>query len=368
MATAVVAVLLLVATVAGGGTAPAAAFSPEPVFYPHTRHTLPSLGRQPFLSPRALRALLANDTPLVDPTGTIPPDEIPAPVPVKCGGRMPRTAHTVRCGAGRPLGGIVLVPPRRATASLVFLHGFTDTPHIYLALLQTLLSSAPAAWASVRLVVPFAPRVPVQLEASPDAAPVYAWYDVSPSFNTTLATRPADAADAERLLLESVVDVDGLGLFLSTRRVEAIIAAEHRALGGRRDNKGSRKPAPGGRVVLAGHSLGAVMATHVALTSRVRVAAVVALQGFVADARRLSRVPGTTAPGRRGYPVELVSGGADVVVPPSYVAASAAIVRRLLKGAARVSYKELKGVTHSSFFLPGPDADAVNKVLTRHLK
>lgn len=376
MASAVLALLLLlVATLLGG--APPAAASPEPVSYAHTPHTPPSVGRHPFLSRRQLVALLANDTPLVDPTVALPPEEIPPPTPATCGRRLQGTAHTVACDAAPPLGGFVLVPPRRATASLVLLHGYTNLPQVYLSLVKVLLTSAPEAWSSVRLVVPFAPRVPVQLVDAPLSNP-YAWYDGSPTFNTTLSDivlgNMTNVAAVERRLLSATEDVDRLGLFLSTRRVEAIVAAEHRVLGGRRGDRGGRgggRGPPAGRVVLAGHSLGAVMATHVALTSRARLSAVVALQGFVADARRLGRVPGIVAPGGRGYPVELVSGGADVAVPPPLVAASAALVRRLLRrgggGETRVRYTNLPGVTHLSFFLDGPDADAVAKVLTRHL-
>ncbi|GAB0491335.1 hypothetical protein MMPV_002588 [Pyropia vietnamensis] len=366
MASKALTLCLLVATLVGAS----AATSPEPVFYPRTPHTPPSLGRHPFLSHRQLIKLLANDTPLVDPTGSIRPEEIPPPTPVTCGKRMPGTAHTVQCNAAAPLSGIVLVPPRRATASLVLLHGYTDVPYIYLTLLKVLLKSKPNAWSSVRVVLPFAPRVPVQLEDAELDNP-YAWYDASPTFITTLSDvvegNITDVDAVERRVLTAKEDVDSLGLFLSTRRIEAIVAAEHRELtrGG-----GNRRPAggsPTGRVVLAGHSLGAVMATHVSLTSRVRLAAVVALQGFVADAPRLNRVPGTVAGGDRGYPVELVSGSADVAVPPSLVAASASIVRRLLRGKARVGYTEQRGVTHTSFFLAGPDADAVAQVLTRYL-
>lgn len=368
MASTAMALFLLVTTLVVGTSSAVA--SPEPVFYPRTPHTPPSLGRHPFLSHRQLIKLLANDTPLVDPTGTLRPEEIPPPTPVTCGKRMPGTAHTVRCNAAAPLGGIVLVPPRRATASLVLLHGYTDIPYIYLSLLKVLLSSKPDAWSSVRVVFPFAPRVPVQLEDA-DLANPYAWYDASPTFNTVLADvvggNMTDIDAIERRILTATEDVDSLGLFLSTRRIEAIVAAEHRVL---RSSNGDRRRGGGsasGRVVLAGHSLGAVMVTQVALTSRADLAAVVALQGLVADARRLDRVPGTVARGDRGYPVELVSGGADVAVPPSLVAASASIVRRLLRGKARVGYTEQPGVTHTSFFLAGPDADAVAETLTRHL-
>lgn len=368
MASAALALLLLLVATLVGVTPPAAASS-EPVSYAGTPHTPPSIGRHPFLSRRQLVALLANDTPLVDPTGSVPPEEIPPPTPATCGRRLSGAAHTVRCDPSPPLGGFVLVPPRRATASLVLLHGYTDVPQVHLSLLKTLLTSEPEAWSSVRLVIPFAPRVPVQLVDAP-ISNSYAWYDVSPTLDTTLSDivlgNMTDVAAVERRLLTATEDVDRLGLFLSTRRVEAIVAAEHRVLA--RGRRGDRRGPPDGRVVLAGHSLGAVMATHVALHSRARLAAVVALQGFVADARRLDRVPGTIAPGDRGYPVELVSGGRDAAVPPALVAASAAIVQRLLRGAARVTYADLPRVSHSSFFLPGPDADAVSKVLTRHLR
>ncbi|GAB0491311.1 hypothetical protein MMPV_002563 [Pyropia vietnamensis] len=348
----------------------------EPIIYPGTPHTPPGTGRLPFLSAAQLDALLANTSRLVDPFGTLAPDEVPPATPAVCGRRLDGTAHTVLCDAAPPLSGIVLVPPRRATASVVFLHGYTDTPQVYLTMLKVLLSSAPELWSSTRWVIPFAPRVPVQLYEAPISNVVYAWYDVSPSANASLgdilSSNETDVAAVKRGLLTATEDVDRLGLFLSTRRVEAIIAAEHRMLGGgnglARCHGGPGRQ-PTGRVVLAGHSLGGVMVTHVALHSRASLSGVIALEGFMTDARRLSRVPGTYDDShKRGYPVELVSGGADVTAPPPLVAASAAIVRQLLRRVARVTYTDLPGVTHWSFFFAGADAKAVIGVLRRYLE
>lgn len=371
MAAAALAVLLLLVPFLGG--TPASATTAEPVSYAHTPHTPPSIGRVPFLSRHQLDALLANTTPQVDPFGGLPADELPPPTPSACGRRLAGTAHTVRCGAASPLGGIVLVPPRRATASVVFLHGYTDTPAVYLSLARALLSSsAPAGWSSsTRWVLPFAPRVPVQLFDTP-VRDAYAWLDPTPNLNSSLAeilgANTTDVATVERGLLTAPEDVDRLGLFLSTRRVEAIVTAEHRVLNYRRRRHG-RGRTTAGRVLLVGHSLGGVMATHVALQSTARLTAVVALQGFVADARRLARVPSTYDDhSPRGYPVELVAGGADTTAPPALVAASAAIVRRLMRGVARVRYTALPGVTHWSFFFKKRDADAVVGVLRRYLE
>lgn len=367
-AAALVGVLLLLVALLGG-TPTSATAAAEPVSYAHTRHTRPSIGRHPFLSRLQLGALLANTTPQVDPFGGLPPGDLPPPTPAACGRGLAGTAHTVLCGAAPPLGGIVLVPPRRATASVVFLHGYTNTPAVYLTLLRALLSSAPDAWASTRWVVPFAPQVPVQLFDSPVRGP-YAWFDPTPNLTGSLADllggATPDAPAVERGLLGATEDVDRLGLFFSTRRVEALIAAEHRVLGGGRGR--GRGPPPAGRVVLLGHSLGGAMAAHVALQSRARLTAVVSLQGFVPDARRLARVPGTYEDRhRRGYPVELVAGAEDATAPPPLIAASAAIVRRLLRGVARVRYTAIPRVTHWSFFFQRADADAVVGVLLRYL-
>lgn len=372
MATAALAVVVLLVATLVGGTPAAATATTEPVVYPRTPHTPPSLGRHTFVSASQLDALLAADMRLVDPSGGVPADKMPRPAPVTCGRRVPGTAHTVRCYAGPPLGGVVLEPPRRATASVVFLHGYTDTPHVYLPLVQVLLSSAPAVWSTVRLVLPFAPRVPVQLVDVP-LSDVHAWYDPSAQINSTIGAAAAsggaaDVAATKRLLLADASDVDRLGLFLSTRRIEAIIAAEHKVLCRERGAHHGGWGPTAGRVVLVGHSLGAVMATHVALTSTARLAGVVALEGFVADARRLSRVPGTYDRAHpRGYTLELVAGGADTTVPPPVVAASAAIGRRLLRGVAPVKYTELPRVNHWSFFLAGADAKAIVGVLRRYL-
>jgi len=354
--------LLLAAVLLGGGATPAAAFD-EPYVFPPTAPEAYPMERSTYRSFRELVALLASNTSLVDPTGTVPPGAIPPPTPLTCGRRVPGTAHTVRCEAGPPLGGYVLEPPRPATASIVFLHGYTDTPYIYGTFFASALASAPALFASVRVAVPLAPIYAAQPIAG--AAPVdfYAWFDAASVLSTTVPAllNGTDVAAVMAAFRADTATADRLGLFLSTRRIEAVVARERGAVrnGGARD---------GGRVLLAGHSLGAAMATHVALVSRSRLDGVVPLQGFLPGAPTLLASNETYDRGARGYDVEMVAGADDLIVPPLVVDASARLVRGLLAGLATVKYTALAGVTHTNFFLPGPSFDAVVGVLRRYLE
>ena len=354
--------LLLVAALIGCGASPAAAFE-EPYVFPPTRPEPYPMERRTYRSFAELADLLASNDTVAQLLGSARPEDIPPPTPLTCGRRLSGTAHRVRCAAGPPLGGYVLEPPQPATASIVFLHGFTDTPWFYATFFRSALTAAPELFASVRVVVPLAPVYRNQSVVGEPPGDFFAWFDAAAFLNTTLArlTDGADVATAEAALRADTAMDDRLGLFLSTRRVEAVIARERDALrtGG----------APGGgRVLLVGHSLGAAMATHIALVSRAHLDGVVLLQGFVPAARTLLASKEAYNSGERQYAVELVGGGADRVVPAPVVEASARIVEDLLPAAARVKYTVQAGVSHSNFFSPGPGVEAAVGVLRRFLE
>jgi len=111
------------------------------------------------------------------------------------------------------------------------MHGYTDTPWFYSTYSRFLLTTSPGR-ASVRVVVPLAPLYPDQRVAG--AAPIddHVRHDPT-SFNT--GTRPAvlnasDVAAVGAALRDDRVAVDRLGLFLSTRHIEAIHDRERRVL------------------------------------------------------------------------------------------------------------------------------------------
>lgn len=339
---------------------------PEAYVFPPTRPSAYPMERSAFLTHRDLVAALANDTQLVDPTGTLRPEDIPPPTPVKCGGTLPDTDHTIVCAAASPVGGWILLPParRRPSGTLVFLHGYVADPQRYTTAVRALLMSAPDLFRTLRVVVPFAPRYKENLVPGflPNA---HSWFDGNPlasEFFGELANLTT-VGQVEARLVSAAEDADRLGLFFSTRRIEAIVHRERRLL--RRAGGANSR---GGRVVLLGHSLGAAMATHVALVSTAPLAGVVALQGFLAAPRAVARLAaaGAISRDRRPFTLHFVAGAADPIVPPLVVEASSRIVRRALSAAGRVVYQSLRGVTHSSFFFPGDDAAAVAGVLRRH--
>lgn len=353
--------LLAAVLCAGGGAAPAAA-TPEAYVYPPAPPSSYPMERVAFLSHRQLTAALANDTPQVDPTGTLRPEEIPPRTPVRCGGVLPGTAHTVRCAAAPPEGGWVLEPPARCrpTGSLVLLHGYVTDPQRYTTAVRALLLSAPDLFRTLRVVVPFAPRYDTQLVPGFVPGP-HSWFDgnalAGKLFVEVANLTTVDAVVAR--MVSAPEDADRLGLFLSTRRVEAIVHAERRVL---------RRAGRDGRVVLLGHSIGGAMAAHFTLVSGAPLAGAVVLQGFLPAPRSVARLAdtGAVSRARRGYTTSFVAGAADLAVAPVLVRASSRIVARALGRAGRVTYESLRGVTHSSFFFPGADAAAVAGVLRRH--
>ncbi|GAB0492984.1 hypothetical protein MMPV_004255 [Pyropia vietnamensis] len=359
-------ILLFVAALCVGGCVAPSEAVPEAYVYAPTAPSAYPMERRAFLSHRDLVAVLANDTKMVDPTGTLRPEDIPPPTPVTCGGTLPGTDHTVVCVATPPVGGWILEPPARCRSSgtLILLHGYVPDPQRYTTAVRALLISAPDLFRSLRVVVPFAPRYKKQLVQGfqPD---VYSWFDANPLAANLFGelVNLTTVGEVEARLVSAPEDADRLGLFLSTRRIEAIVHRERRLL--RRAGGVHRR---GGRIVLLGHSVGAAMATHVALVSTAPLAGVVALQGFLAAPRSVARLAsaGAISRARRPYTLDFVAGGADPIVPPLLVKASSRVVRRALSTAGRVVYESLGGVTHASFFFPGDDAAAVARVLRRH--
>jgi len=356
MAPAALITLLLVSVLVAA--TPAAALGGEPYVFPPTPPAPYLMEREAFLSAAALRALLATNTTWTDSAGVLTPDEAPPATPLFCGARVPDTDHTVRCDASPPLGGIVLEPLQRATASIIFLHGGTDGPWIYQTLFRTLLRSAPTAFASVRWVFPIAPRY-ISAAAPLPVPNFHMWWDVTPLFGKALGRAVADNTTTvggfEAALTDPTAHHDALGMFFTARRVDALVAGERRALRRR------------GKVLLFGHSLGAAAATTVAAMTAPRVDGVVAVQGFLPGAPSLLRLAPSLRRSRRRGRLELVAGGADPTSPPPLVDASARVLRRVLGRTARVAYTLLPGVTHFNFLTPGRDADAMVKVLRRYL-
>lgn len=222
---------------------------------------------------------------------------------------------------------------------------------------------APNFFASVRVAVPLAPVFAGRPAAGVAAADIFAWYNAADFAEETMPAlvNAPDAAAAEVVLLADAAAVDRLGLFLSTRRVEAVVARERAALW----NSGARGS---WRVLLVGHSLGATVAIHVAVVSRCRLNGVVLLHGFLPGTRTLLASNETSHTGARGYAVDMVAGGADPTVSPQVVKASARILRGLLNGSVEIKYTVLEGVQHSSFFSPGSDVEAVVGVLRLFLE
>ncbi|OSX81184.1 hypothetical protein BU14_0025s0065 [Porphyra umbilicalis] len=239
---------------------------------------------------------------LVALVGT-PPDTPFPPIELACGAVLPGTAHTLDCGTGGegrppprrvPAGAVVFVPPRPAVASVVFLLGRLRSPVTVVAgILGPLLAGAGAAAATLRVVVPVVPAAAVtrQLPSLPPFA-MHQWFEVFPPPAALAAAGAAAAPGLAAVAAAAATDggvlasaaaaaaaaasqatpmaIDTLDAARSTRRVEALLAAEARAV------------PPSGAVALVGQSLGGAMALHLAARGRLpSVRAVVALSPFL---------------------------------------------------------------------------------------
>lgn len=135
--------------------------------------------------------------------------------------------------------------------------------------MRALLLSAPGLFRTLRVVVPFAPRYGAQLVPGLVAGPL-SWFDVS-ALAAKLFAELANLTTVDAVVARMVSapeDADRTGLVLSTRRIEAVVGAERRAL---------RHAGRNGRVVLLGLSIGGAMPAHFTLVSSAPLAATVVM-------------------------------------------------------------------------------------------
>jgi phospholipase/carboxylesterase len=137
-------------------------------------------------------------------------------------------------------------PAATPVASLIVLHGLGTEGGDFIPLLRDMDLSAVGP---VRCVFPNAPLRTISLNDTE----MHAWYDTSPVETRRHASQPADEE----------------GLRASQRVVQALIERE--------EGKGM----PSERIVLMGFSQGAVLALHAGLRAPQRLAAVVALSGYL---------------------------------------------------------------------------------------
>lgn len=315
-----------------------------------------------------------------------------------CGALLAGTRHKVVCVGGYPVGGYVLEPPRPPTRALLFLHGLSAAPApVHLAVLARLLDSdgprtpptgeaddqgdndndgaADDDWATVRVLLPLAPRLPrLYVQPAPalrlPAGAVHAWFDISHTlpFQAVGALRGDTPADVAASLVATGVVGDRAGLAASARRVADLVAAQAAGrLGG-----GALPPVAAHRTAVAGHSLGAAVAWHLAVATRaVPWAGVVALSGYLPLTAHYARFPEAVRPAgpprRPGQPpLTLVSVAADgdTVVAPALSAAAADTGRDLTpRTGVRVVHVVLRGSDHGSYLLGDGNTAAVRRLV-----
>ncbi|MFO1284861.1 MAG: alpha/beta fold hydrolase [Burkholderiales bacterium] len=158
-------------------------------------------------------------------------------------------------------------------ASVIWLHGLGDTGHGWSQVVPEL--GLPTSLA-VRFVFPHAPSMPVTINGG---LVMPAWYDIRSE------------------ALNERADLDGVRA--SAQRIEALIAQER------------ERGVPAARIVVAGFSQGGVVALHVALRHRERLAGAVVLSAYLVAPEALSR---EAAAANRDLPVLMAHGSFDDIV------------------------------------------------------
>ncbi|NWF46381.1 alpha/beta fold hydrolase [Hydrogenophaga sp. D2P1] len=169
-------------------------------------------------------------------------------------------------------------PAATPVASLIVLHGLGTTGGDFIPLLRSMNL---AAVGPVRCVFPDAPLRTVSFNGSD----MHAWYDAAPSDAPRHAPLPADEA----------------GLRASQSLVQALIEQEE------------AQGMPSERIVLMGFSQGAVLAVHAGLRAPQRLAAIVALSGYLPLGART--LQSESHPANQRLPIFLAHGEYDEVVP-----------------------------------------------------
>jgi phospholipase/carboxylesterase len=168
-------------------------------------------------------------------------------------------------------------PAATPVASLIVLHGLGTTGVDFMPLLR---SMDLAAVGPVRCVFPDAPWRPMSLNGTD----MHAWYDAAPPETRRHASLPLDET----------------GLRESQAMVQALIEQEQ------------AQGMPSERIVLMGFSQGAVLALHTGLRAPQRLAAIVALSGYLPLGARTLQTESNAANQR--LPIFLAHGEQDEVV------------------------------------------------------
>jgi len=169
-------------------------------------------------------------------------------------------------------------PAATPVASVIVLHGLGTTGGDFIPLLRSMNF---AAVGPMRCVFPDAPMRTVSFNGTD----MPAWYDAAPS-------------DAPR---HAPLPVDEAGLRASQSLVQALIDREE------------AQGMPSERIVLMGFSQGAVLALHTGLRAPQRLAAIVALSGYLPLGARTLQTESNAINQR--LPIFLAHGGHDEVVP-----------------------------------------------------
>ena len=167
---------------------------------------------------------------------------------------------------------LIVEPGTPATAAIIWLHGLGADGHDFADLPGVLTHKA---CSSTRFIFPHAPVRPITLNAS---MPMRGWYDITSLVRTD--EQDSDGLMASQQYVEDMID----------EQIQQGIAAE--------------------RIVLGGFSQGGALALYAGARTRQPLAGVIALSGYLPDARR-------TPIAQDAPPILMMHGDQDDIVHPS---------------------------------------------------
>lgn len=216
----------------------------------------------------------------------------------------------------------------RHTSTVIFVHGLGDSGHGW--------ASAVENWRrrqkldEVKFILPNAPQIPITCNMG---MRMPGWYDIKNIDGTAQALRE---------------DEDEAGILVSQKYFHDLIQKEIDA------------GIPSERIILGGFSQGGAMSLFAGLTAKVKLAAIVAMSGYLPLSLKFKEFIGSSE-ANKGTPILMAHGTHDVVVPVALGLMSEALLK---EEGYNVTMKTYQGMGHSAC---PEELDAVEAFLQKNL-
>lgn len=247
---------------------------------------------------------------------------------LQCGANIPNSTHTLKCVPN----GLVLIPPRKTRFSIVFLQGATrpGSDGVYFQLLNQILRTNPDIAPYLRIEYPFAPfrKLSFSTFTTPPILIGRAWFD-------TFA--PPQLSDLAQSALTA--QFDRLGLYRTAQQVSLLVRRQL-----------CTAFVPANRVLILGHSLGALATIETVVSTDLQLAGAIAVAGALPRPGDYLSSNSQQAfnPSKQSYDFTMIHGTQDEVVPFGFSNFSAQILSPILRSTGTgFNFEAVEGGDHS---------------------